>query len=86
MLLILRNPSDKTFPCISYCQEDVTLHPQTELSENDSEEFVETNVAGFVVVTAIDFNTRTIQFLSPSSENFPSNNLLLMEHVTFMDR
>lgn len=71
---------------ISYCQEDVTQHPTKELSDNDSEDFYETNIAGFVVVTAIDQEAETIQFLSPSSDHFPSKNLLLMEHVTFIDR
>lgn len=49
------------------------------------EDLVRTNIAGFIVVTAVDMDHRTLTVLSPSPRPLPRRILLLMEDIQFMD-
>jgi len=70
---------------LSYCDEDVSDHGK-ELSGADSLEFYETNVAGFVVATGIDYEREMVKFLAPTADRFPTKNMLMMENVVYVDR
>merc|ERR1711879_288169 len=66
---------------ISYCNEDLSNQ-----FEVDSEEFVETNSAGYVVIQSVDMERQFLTLLSPNPGSLPSRNLLLMEDVVYVDK
>lgn len=49
------------------------------------EDIVQTNIAGFIVVTAVDMEHRCLTVLSPSPRPLPRHILILMEDIQFMD-
>lgn len=74
----------------------VSYHDGAELNEGDEldadqametyYDYIETNIAGYVVITDVDMENKTIKLLSPTPDDLPSKNLLLMEDIIYVDR
>lgn len=54
-------------------------------ANSDEEDIVQTNVLGFVVVSAVDMERQSFTVLSPSPRPLPRNILLQMDDIQFMD-
>jgi len=49
------------------------------------EDLIQTNVAGFIVVTEVDMERQSFTILSPTPRPLPRNILLILEDIQFMD-
>lgn len=54
-------------------------------SAEDSNKVLESNVMGFVCVTGVDTTRQMVTLLSPQPRPLPSNCILLLSDVQFMD-
>jgi polyribonucleotide 5'-hydroxyl-kinase len=53
-------------------------------TDENSDEVVRTNVAGYICVTEVDMGKGTMTVLSPQPK-LPSNSLLILSDILFMD-
>ena len=65
---------------VSYSVEEVD-----EEEQYLSPDFIDANVAGFIVISKIDMANRQLHFLAPNNDPLPSKTVILMEGVTFQD-
>ena len=71
-----------------HCEE--TLNEEEEIDVEAAMEsyldYIETNIAGYVVITDVNMENQTIKLLCPTPDDLPSKNLLLMEDVIYVDQ
>lgn len=80
-------PEDHLTKLVPVSPSPAILHHLISISfaESLEDDVLCTNIMGFICVTAVDPERQTVTVLSPQPRPLPSNNILLLSDIQFMD-
>jgi len=87
MLPLGMTPSDNRTKPVRILPSVTLLHHvlSASFASSPEEDIVQSNVAGFIVITDVDSDRQTFKILAPSPAPLPWNILLVMEDILYMD-